>query len=375
MKKLLSSILIITMFATPVLAQSFGNLGKLPFFGWLGWNSSISTTTYDLTSAFTYESGGTSVSYRFVSPVTQTDAPLTCYPVIAGVVGTNLTLQMDVYPGAGLTGDDDRPLASSTSLGAANGQTFDGTTTPTYAFFRWESISLNKGSTTWLVMHNTSADPISNYFTVAVRRNNVAGSPIKMTTYTNADGFLTDPTGQSSDSPIVCKFADGTLMGNPYAVTNAHASNQNFRGARFNFAMPTVMKGVCIGFTMPATTTLYVYQGSTELNKTVITDRQTLANTGCIYFESDVPFSADTDYDVLIKPPVNNTGGAYGYVNINNVNDDIYQTVYTTTGQLDGAATSSLTYIQGAITSFVPIISYIASSTGGTTGTMWGIID
>lgn len=266
--------------------------------GQFGSTGTVSTTNFDLNGAFSFGVSGTALGIKFISPVTQINGTFDNYLYLGLKTGSPTTTQVDLYTGP--VGADDPQRPGSTLL-CSTTTDISGLTAPVWATFNLTGCSMTAGLTYWLVVSNNSATQASNFPSYRTRGLNLAVT-WRFSGFSTTTGFTTDPTllFSAAEPGWVAKFADGTITGQPYVVSTAHASNTNDRGIRFRFNGPVRVRGVGIGVTNTSLVNLKVYQGANLLD-TIALDLNQKNNAGTyIYFTKPITFQANTDYDVML---------------------------------------------------------------------------
>lgn len=212
-------------------------------------DSGVATSSPDLNSAFVFKTSGAVWLARFVSPVGQSSATLTLYAYVTSVTGSP-TFELQVRDEATGSEDAQRPSAAGSNLATSpSSLSLTSADNNTWVVFTC-TVSLTAGQTYFFIVENTHGTPGSNHAKIQYRGSiDTFGVPLNtiglMQTGYSADGFATDPTySNASMGCFVVKFADGSLIGNPYVSTTAHASNANNRGVRVKFSEDVVVSGL-----------------------------------------------------------------------------------------------------------------------------------
>lgn len=266
------------------------------------------TFALDSDPAFVNATSGDAIGLRFSAPVGQTNAALTVYAFLTAETGSATDVRCAVFAGPSGAMDAQRP-STDAALATSAACDVSSQAANTWSTFSISSVSLTAGATYWLVIYNATASPASNYPTYMTR--GWAGPITRFNAVTTTDGWAaSDGTAVANDAPIVIKFSDGSLIGNPFVVSTQHASNANDRGNRYTFDAAVVVSGVYTILNNTLTTAIKVYQGASEV-ASVTLDRAQLNTTGfAIYFNAPVTFAAGTAYDVVVDPSGStNVGG------------------------------------------------------------------
>jgi hypothetical protein len=351
-------------------------MGTSPPFSEFGaYAGSVSTTSFAINDAFVNATSGPAYCFRIVSPVSQTTAALTIYAYLSTKTGSPTAVHASVYAGPSGVMDAQRPdtgaaLATSAAVDVS-AQADDSWTT-----FSIASISLTAGATYWVVIHNATATPASNYPTYWTRRWNGNSALARFAAYTTANGFTSDPTIVSAGSEFVAcmKFSDGSFLGNPYVVSTAHASNTNDRGARFVFDADTRVAGIhnsTVGGLQNANlTAVKVYQGATEI-ASITPDLSQMTNGGPMYFSDVLTFTGGVAYDVVGKYGGNATAGWRVDAGMSPP-ADVAACMASQVQYVDGATPGSYTAVDGLCAIAIMLNNIPGGASGGQTSYIWG---
>lgn len=288
------------------LSSQMGSSPPYAQFGLKG--ASVTGTTFAIDSAFVNTTSGKCFATRFVAPVAQSSAALVCYAYLTAKTGSPTDVRFDIYAGASGAMDAQRPDTGA-ALATSAAVDVSAQTNNTWTTFTISSVSLTAGATYWVIIRNATGTPASNYPTYMTRGTDGIVIGARFNAFAVTDGFAADPAAvaTNSDSPIVLKFSDGSVLGNPYVESTAHANNTNDRGLRFRFDASVVVVGVYNPTASNANTTFWkIYQGASEV-ATLTPDRSELNNAQYMYFAAPVTLAAATDYDVVQKVGSNST--------------------------------------------------------------------
>ena len=203
------------------------------------------TSSINIDSSFVYETSGDAFFVAVASPVSQTSGNLTVYLFCTAVTGTP-SFEIEILDGAsGVSDPATRPGPGVSDI-ATSPSTLNLTTGDVDTWVSLScTISMVPSQHYWIIIKNTHGTPASNHAAFQYRGQfdgcnigsvlTIAGRPF-FGGYT-ANGFTTNPTGNFS-GPVcaVVKFDDGSLIGNPYVSSAAHANNANDRGVRVKFS-------------------------------------------------------------------------------------------------------------------------------------------
>jgi hypothetical protein len=147
----------------------------------------------------------------------------------------------EVRRGAQTGGDADRTEVGG-SVVSSSGSVVSLSTSDNGTWVAWTcNLATEIGYTYFLILKNTSADPVANYATFVYRGELQSFSTnilqTKNVRYFQAgytiNGFTADPTALTAIGPCVVKFSDGALMGNPFVASETPPANTNSRGNKF----------------------------------------------------------------------------------------------------------------------------------------------
>lgn len=275
-------------------------------------------TSIQIDTDWTFETAGKEAFFaRFVAPVSQTNAALTLYVFCTAVTGTP-TFGIEARNGALAAGDWDRPEAAGSTIGTPGSDI-----TPTanrWATFTFSSITLVQSQTYFLIVKNTSADPVSDYASWEYRAAyegqvgatvTITGLVQLRTGYTQS-GFTTDPTLGSGVGLAVIKTSDGPLFGNSWASSTAHASNANDRGNRVQFANDTRVVGILsnVGNTNVATLEITRVSDNSVILSLTLDESAQLG--GSTHF--DVTLLKDVAYNIVVTVGGSTNAGIRAYM-------------------------------------------------------------
>lgn len=349
---LLNAVLIIALCALP--AAPIGKWSN-NFQNQFGFYSTNAVATFAVDSAFVYGVSGSAWIAIFNSPVSQTNGAFTLYVYCSAVTGTPGSSSIDIYASSS-GGDGQRP--SGSILATSSNTSASGCGTASWLTYSIASISLTVGQYYFVILHNDTAVPGSNNFTLTTRgvspSANVGTFNRLFATCSTTDGISTDPTcGSATIQPHgVMKFSDGTIIGYPFVVTAASTSNTAYRGNRYNFDEDMKVAGVTvIGVVATSSVvTMEVYNGASQLS-TVTMDNYSRLNGMSAFFAAPVTFSGGTAIDVVWKPSANTTMGTYMTTG-NSPPADVTTSAGTGISYVTGATPGSFT---NTVAQFIPL--------------------
>lgn len=273
-----------------------------------------SETAYQVDSAWVFETSGEAVFLTFISPVTQSSGTLDFYAHVLGSVTGTPTYKAELRNGAGAADDPDRPESAGSALATT------GNVTPSadrWSTFSFTGVSLTEGQTYWIVIYNSHATPASNYCSWVWRgaldsnNYNLNMHPMFISGYT-INGFTTDPSLLTGTAPMVVKFNDGSIIGNPYTEASSHAGDTNDRGFRLNLTASLKIFGFGVGAGTTAVSGFEINQNTTNI-LTVTSDIYAETRSERILFD-EITLSASTDYDFVITFGSASTAGTIYYM-------------------------------------------------------------
>lgn len=338
-------------------------MGAAPFFACFGSQGvAVTGTTLALSANFVNATSGTATSMRFISPVTQSSGALAVYAFMTTKSGSPTAITAAIFAGPSGAMDDDRPDTGAALATAA--VDVSAQTNNTWTTFSLTGVSLTAGATYWIVIYNATGTPASNNATYMTRGWNGIPGAARFPAYNTTDGFTTDPAvvSAAADAVIVLKFDDNSLLGSPYAVSNAHANNAVDRGNRYRFDAAVQVVGIYHGLAATTITAFKVYQGASEIGSVTL-DKSEINNNGVVYFDSPVTMSAATDYDVVGKYSGNTTVGAR-IDGGSSAPADVVSCYPATVSFVDGATPGSYTE-QNGFTSIMLIVNNFPAAAGG----------
>lgn len=308
MKKIVSYILIFgLLLATNSVQAITAPWGRAQGSFMVGVQDDGSVTGITLDTAFVNGTSGDFMGFRFNAPVTQTNAAMTVYVYCNTTgAGTPDSATALFYASASGVMDDDRPTTGAASSTSAVVDMTGCLTSARWQTFEFTDVTTVAGLAYFGGITNTHATPASNNFSIVYRGSLDSflgsGSNVRLWAAANTtDGFATDPANTNIPTSVVIKFADGTIIGNPFVATAAITSNTNYRGMRISLSEDVTTS--CMGGIVLTTlldSSYEIYQGSTQI-VTVSPDKFTVNNSGFVCFPT-ITLTGGLDYDLVYKP-------------------------------------------------------------------------
>jgi len=275
------------------------------------------TNSANIDSALVLGTSGDSWCLRFQADVGQSSATLSLYLYCSAVTGTP-TFEMEVH--VTQVADQDRPDTGAAISSSPNSIT---PTANTWTDAFTCTVSLTQDASYFVIVKNTTADPVNNHAAFRYRGALTAIGPNPTAVVSairsagfNQDGYTTDPTlsgdvGGAYGGGYVLKYSDGTLVGNPYVTDDsAHANNTNDRGNRFTFTEDVSCIGINSG-QIPGTAlaNLEVNAASDGTNiKTIAVTAFAESQSGA-GLASAFTLTGGTAYDIVSTFSANSTSG------------------------------------------------------------------
>lgn len=325
------------------------------------YSTSVSTTAQQLSGPVT--GLGTKIS----SPVTQVSGTVDVYAFLQSKNANPTGIYCTIY--AGPTGAENVacPDISGVIIGVTSAD-ISAQGTNTWTRFPFTGVSLSGGLTYWTVLNNNTSTPITNNATYLNRGYNGNSASARFLSYITTNGFLTSPTvgAAGTDFPIVIKFNDGSVFGNPYVQLASHANDANDRGNRYRFNAYTVVNGLFFGMQPGANCTgIKIYQGVNEL-VSITPDLNQLANAVPIYFSNSITLAPGIDYDVVAKFSTNTSSVGSRVMPGAGAPDDVYSCMPTGLSYIDGATPGSYTVTGGMTAIFLLLNEIVAGESSAT---------
>jgi hypothetical protein len=201
-----------------------------------------------------------------------------------------------------------------------------------------------------------------------------AGSVFYTRTVVTANGFTSDPTVPVGQTPMVLKFDDGSLMGNPYVADGSVVSGVNYRGNRVIPIADMTVSGIRFSGTAGAlfgpSSDIGIYQNGVSVTNANI-DRA-VATENLAHRFDPILLAAGVAYDVVLRPDVGNSTGLVYNMGGGTIPADVKDCKFEGTTLVSGAAVGSLTEDDEAIINFVVVIDGFESGGGGGSASVLG---
>ena len=276
--------------------MAYGNVPGFARFG--GWDTGT-FTAFNLNEVWNPTTDGDAVGIRMMSPVSQTSGAVTVYMWCDSIGTTEWESTAYIYPLHASI--DERPDTTSPAgtSSESSGDTSDENTWISYAF---TNVTLTAGATYFVVATNSHATPSTDSIDIASRGycDNFSAQGHKIwKSITTDNGFSTNPATASVLGPVVMKFDDGTIVGNPYikAGTEATLLNGHVRGNRWTFTEDVKISGFSGSGGATALTHFVIYQGASQLLSVALDANASLNNDSSVLFEP-YTLTGGTAYDI-----------------------------------------------------------------------------
>ena len=267
-------------------------------------------TSLQIDSAWVYETSGEAVVLVFTSPVAQTNATFTAYFYCTAITGSP-TFKVEVRNSATGAGDPDRPEAGGAVLGTTSDVV---PVAARWSTFTISSLTLAAGAAYFVVLFNSHASPTTNHATFTHRGSldSFSGGATNFfaifKTGTTADGIATDPSFNAGACAVI-KFSDGSLVGNPYVDSAAHANNSNDRGVRISFPYDVWVSGFGALFAVSTNISGFEINDSAGNNVVTVASDPYAESRGQTARFASVRLTANTLYDFVVTFAANATTG------------------------------------------------------------------
>lgn len=199
-----------------------------------------------LNSALVMGTSGAYAGVAFVSPVSQTAQTLSMWVYNhAAVTGAPTNINWNIYPQG--TTDPDRP--QNTAIGTQSADLDMTGMTEGWVKLPDLTVSLTVGERYFALVENKTATPASNYPQIRVTGGAYfvpyqSQSQLAFLDGVYAtNGFSVDGV-YSTALPFCMKFADGDIIGMPFAVSSGGVAGTDWRGIRFRPFVPVRVSGV-----------------------------------------------------------------------------------------------------------------------------------
>ena len=290
---------------------AFAQWGNLPFLFRVGVTDTGSATSFTLDSNFVCCVTNSGDGYVIFFPGrAQTSGTFKIYAQCTSSTGTPDLSSAAIYATATGANDPDRADAGSSALYTSSNTDASACGTSKWLTYSFTGVTFTPGAFYVGVVKNDEAVPTSDYFAIQTR-GALDGSdlvlPATLRSATTTDGFTTDPTIVSAMAPVVLKYDDGSVLGNPFVATSTPASNTNFRGMRVNFSEDVSVLGFWYNISSTAINAVKIYQGSTEV-ASVTTDPFAEQRASAVYFPPTT-LTGGLDYDFVVEFATASTAG------------------------------------------------------------------
>lgn len=333
--------------------------------------ASLSASTMLLDDNFVNATSGKAMATRISAPISQTSAAMTVYALLNTKAGSPTAIKCAIFAGPSGGMDPHRPDTGA-ALATSAGVDVSAYAANTWVQFDLSGLSLTSGATYWIIIYNDTGTPASNTATFYTRMLSYAALGVaRFSTYTTTNGFTTDPTSISTngEAVLVMKFSDGSLMGNPYAVSTTHASNTNDRGIRITLDATVEAIGCIIGLnaTLTNASSIKVYQGSTEVASATL-DLAHKNTNATIYFDAPFTQTGGLAYDYVYKL---SSAASFGPCVDAGTSPptDVTDCMCSSVAYVEGATPGSYNVNAGAITGLAMLLNNIPAAAGGTSYT------
>lgn len=260
--------------------------------------TSGSRTSFALDSAFVNGTSGDAVAIRYMA---QAASKITeVYVFCADKTGSPSTFTCTIY-----NESSNAARAGTTSRSSSTTVTLPAGSTGWMKFDTFSDYTPTVGEILWIVIHNTTDTPASNYISVLTATNTVffsGATSFHATGYTTTAGFSSNGT-QVNEMPFVINHG-GTYVGQPFTQRTTRSSASTEYGFQFTPTEDVKVSGVLIGVgsanyadfriladaTAPGGSALNSYDLDSDSNET------TCDLVGAKMFDSVVTLSGGTTY-------------------------------------------------------------------------------
>lgn len=291
------------------MAYAWSRLGCGPLLGWANYSTSA---TVALDSAYVHGTSGDAVGCRFVAPVSQASSSITVYAYCTAVTGSPTDVRCRLYDGPGGSDDVDRP-STSAHLAESSGVDCSAEAASWVAFTI--TSALTAGQIYYLLIHNATASPDANYPTFPSRALPVIGHVLAAKFFHGcytAAGYSADGTNETSAPAMVIKFSDGTLLGNPFVTTEAHASNTYTRGICVTPTEDVTVSGIYNLWNYAAITAAKIrVHGGSDVSGASATAQRGAQSGSWVGRFAPTTLTGGTRYDILLTYSGNTQGNIY----------------------------------------------------------------
>lgn len=333
-----------------------------------------SRTSFALDSAYVNGTSGDGVAIRYISQIASKITEV--YVYCDSKTGSPSTFTCDIYnehaSNSARTGSTSRSSSTSVTLpsGAAGWMKFD----------TFSNYTPTVGEILWIVIHNTTGTPSSNYINVLTATNTVFAVPTTSIAlgHNNTAGFSTNGT-TAVEMPFVINHG-GTYVGQPFTQRNSRASASTEMG--FQFTPTEDMKAtawftsaggasnysdlrILADATAPGGSALYTYDLDSDANET------TCDVLGAKFFDSEITLSGGTTYKCTVTYGTATTTPSYAEIEDYATYSTMFDTLrgYDLTQNpwmvIDNGAGGWTTYKDRCLDSCLVVVDNPAISSGG----------
>lgn len=332
-----------------------------------------------LDSAFVFETSGDAIGVYFVSPVSQTSGTLTINAYVTADSATSSDFNVQMRNGPIGSGDTDRPESGGSTIGTPGSDIdLNGTANTWVTFNDITGLTLVAGQPYFLLIENKSATPGTDNATIATRAALDALPDSGSITYNRSvittNGFTGDPTLAQGQSPIIIKFNDSSLMGNPYVRDGTGPTGVNYRGNRIVPVADMVVSGMRITGTSSSipgvSSDIGIYQSGSSITNDTIS--RAVGSENLAHRHEPATLTGGTVYDFILRPNLSNTIGIVYDMGGGTVPTDVKNCRFNGATYVTGATPSTLTEDDEAIINFTIIIDSFESGGGGGSASVLG---
>jgi hypothetical protein len=220
------------------------------------------------------------------------------------------------------------------------------------------AVTLTAGTPYFMYIHNKTATPASNHFTIRYRSASDGHAQVALTTlllrgFSGTDGMAGAIAVHGGLPSFVMKFSNGDHLGWPYvAAMAAAASNTNWRGNRFRLTQDVWVNGAAAVLSGDTTNwkngTCTIYQGATVIVTASIGLVQVSSTTLPIHF-AKVKLYAGLAYDLVFQPAAATTDNPAYDMGSGSIPADVTAAGITGVTYVSGATPGSFTENTNAI--------------------------
>jgi hypothetical protein len=307
----------------------------LPGVALLGVPGYLGSTAQALDSTYNPTVSGDAVCIGFFTPESQTSGSLTLYAWLKNRVGNPTNVVAWLCPPQ--TSYPARPLGTPNAMSGSVNCTDVPTSGGAWKTFSFASVSLTAGQRYYLVIHNATTTPASNYVSAAYSGGASVGTAAYLDRlwqggYTS-NGFSSDPSGTPGGLvPGVIRLASNRLFGSPFVDWDSVVSSTSDRGNRIRLPVPVYVAGVAAYVSVSSTLSgARVYRGTTLIATATVSNYDKIT-APILMFDAPVRLEANVDYDVVYTVSSASTFGARLYMGTDTPPADVAACVPTVTG-------------------------------------------